>query len=207
MKQWIQENAFGEGQRCPQISKGSRFWAHRWVTMITFVGCWRRFRRSNRFCWKPSPKSQTCSQRGFFCARQLSAQSCLTRVGRVVRRVSGSRSLAVSLWDSGGSCGHVQSFSHIASIIGELWFEERGTYEGGGLLGQLGRCSAHNSALTVQHLEGEPGHQAWKPQVGQRHIWRGGKFCSASVVRSDKWIAPEEREPEDHEPGSSRAGT
>ena len=60
------------------------------------------------------------------------------------------------------TCDGDQSYGHIASVIGWPWFKERRAYEGGHLLGQLGRCSAmiqarHPAvaALMVQHLEGE----------------------------------------------------
>ena len=56
------------------------------------------------------------------------------------------------------------------------------------------------AALMVQHLEGDMVTKHGSRQSGSDTVGGDGRFRSASVVRSGRWIVrPEQREPEDHE--------
>ena len=224
LKQWIPEHAFGEGQRCPQISKGSRSWAHRWVAMITSVGCWRKFRRSNRFCWTPSPKSQTCSQAWlllFHCA--AARASCQLKIARPGLVESFEKSHHQGLWRC--LCAILEVPVDTCDVVTRVTATLPLSLGGLGLrsaertkvaanwanwadvLPMLQARHPEVAALRVQHLEGE----SWSPSM-EAASRAATQFEGMASFAVPQWsdlaggLRPEQREPEDHEPRFSRAG-
>ena len=160
--------------------------------MITSVRLLEKVTRSNRFCWTPSPKCPTSSQRGLLLLHCASAranyQLRVVRPGLVESFAeSHDQGLCAILEVPVDTCDVVtRATATLPLSLGGLGLRSAERYEGGHLLGQLGPMflpmiqARHPAvaALMVQHLEGE----SWSASMA-------AASRAATLVRFGTWIA------------------
>ena len=216
LKQWIPEHAFGEGQRCPQISKGSRFWAHRWLL--------EKVQAKQQVLLDAIPKVPKVQSAWLLLLHCASARANYQfRVVRPGLVESFAESHDQGLWRC--LCAILEVLVDTCDVV------TRATATLPLSLGGLGLRSAERTkvavcwaswadvlpmiqarhpavaASMVQHLKGK----SWSPSM-EPASRAAAQLEGMAGFAVPQWsdlaggLRPEQREPEVHEPGSSRAG-